>query len=107
MYQVFATPLRSNYCFSQIREGDWKYEDRFESLKVVTPSMNQWWAWLKINGKTIKLENVNQEVWVDGVKLTFDQMLHVRDYIRKTYFPRPKGPVYSIFEPIPADFMNS
>lgn len=99
MYQVFATPLRSNYSYQQIRKDDWKYEDKFESLKVVTPSMNQWWAWLKINGKTIALENVDQDVWVDGVKLTFAQMINLRKYIRETYFPRAKTPVYSIFEP--------
>lgn len=111
MYQVIASPLRSNYCYQQIRKNDWKYDDKFESLNLVTPSMNEWTAVLKINGKTIALENVDQDVWVDGIKLSFAQTLNVRDYIRKTYFPRPSRAVYngkgervsnenySIFEP--------
>ena len=99
MHTAISTPLRSNYSFQQIQQQEWNHDDKFESLKVVTPSMRQWWAWLKINGKTIALESVDQDVLVDGVKLSFAQMLNLRDYIRKTYFPRPATPVYSIFQP--------
>jgi hypothetical protein len=99
MYQIIASPLRSNYSYQQIRKDEWKYEDKFQSLALITPSMTEWSASLKINGKTIALENVDQDVWVDGVKLTFAQMINVRKYIRETYFPRSNAPVYSIFEP--------
>jgi hypothetical protein len=89
MYIAFATPLRSNYAFSQVTKDCWNYLDGFESFNINFPSMRQWWGTLKIAGKTIKMESIEQDVFVEGVKLTFDQALNMREYIKKNFLPAP------------------
>jgi hypothetical protein len=91
MYKAFGTPLRSNYSFSQVTKDCWQFDDGFESLSVNYPSLRQWWGTLKIAGKTIKMEGIDQDVIVEGVKLTFAQRLNLLDYIKKNLLPAKKS----------------
>jgi hypothetical protein len=94
MYQVFATPLRSNYAFSQIAKDRWDHQDGFKSIHVNTPTMDTWDAVLFIADKQIKIHSVGQQVFVEGVKLAFEEMLNLRQYIRKNFLTQ-RAPTYN------------
>lgn len=86
-YFAFGTPLRSNYSFSQIRKDCWQYDEGFKSIHLQTPTLTEWSAILRIAGKTINLHSIDQEVFVEGVRLNFSDRLDLRGYIRKNFLP--------------------
>lgn len=92
---AFGTPLRSNYAFSQLTKDCWRFDEGFESFTINFPSMRQWSGTLKIAGKTIKMESIDQDVFVEGVKLTFDERLYMRDYVKKNFLPPPPLPAFN------------